>query len=171
MSEPQPIKKILAANAHHARAVARQQQFCQLIQAGTEMKDALKIVGVTYEAYRQWRKRDKKFAAEVDRIRAREASEAGEYNGTHASFAKEFFGMEYSWFQLVFLQELEALPPGNILMALWPPEHGKTTTYENYVSEMVALHPDRRQTVASENQQIARKIIGRIKNRMKTTGP
>lgn len=171
MSEPQPIKKLLAANAHHAKAVARQQQFCQLIQAGTEMKDALKIVGVTYEAYRQWRKRDKKFAAEVDRIRAREAAEAGEYNGTHASFAKEFFGMEYSWFQLVFLQELEQLPPGNILMALWPPEHGKTTTYENYVSEMIALHPDRRQTVASENQAIARKIIGRIKNRMEPNGP
>ncbi len=56
-------------------------------------------------------------------------------------------------------------------MALWPPEHGKTTTYENYVSEMVALHPNRRQTVASENQQIARKIIGRIKNRMEPGGP
>ena len=170
LNEP-TIKKALAANAHHSRAVQRQQQFLQLTQAQVPLQEALKIVGVGYEAYRQWRKRDKKFAAEVDRIRANEAQEEGEYNGTHASFAKEYFDMEYAWFQLIFLQELENLPPGNILMALWPPEHGKTTTYENYVSEMVALHPNRRQTVASENQQIARKIIGRIKNRMEPGGP
>jgi len=126
LNEP-TIKKALAANAHHSRAVQRQQQFLQLTQANVPLQEALKIVGVGYEAYRQWRKRDKKFAAEVDRIRANEAQEEGEYNGTHASFAKEYFDMEYAWFQLVFLQELENLPPGNILMALWPPEHGKTT--------------------------------------------
>jgi hypothetical protein len=164
-------RKALAANGHHQRAVQRQQHFLQLTQAGVEMKEALRIIGVTYEAYRQWRKRDKRFAAEVDLLRSGEHLSNGEYNGTHASFAKEFFDMEYSWFQLVFLQELEALPPGNILMALWPPEHGKTTTYENYVSEMIALNPNRRQTVASENHNIARKIIGRIKNRMEPNGP
>jgi hypothetical protein len=164
-------KKALPPHVNKTRAVQRQQHFLQLTQAGVDLKEALRIIGVGYEAYRQWRKRDKQFAAEVDRIRAGEQFTNGEYNGTHASFAKEFFDMEYSWFQLVFLQELEELPPGNILMALWPPEHGKTTTYENYVSEMVALNPNRRNTVASENQQIARKIIGRIKNRMEPNGP
>jgi hypothetical protein len=164
-------KKSLAANANHSRAVQRQQQFIQLTECGTSLQDSLKIIGVTYEAYRQWRKRDKKFAAEIDRVRAKEDQVPGEYNGTHASFGKEYFNMDFAWFQLVFLQELESLPPGNILMALWPPEHGKTTTFENYVCQQIALNPNRRQTVASENQSIARKIIGRIKNRMEPNGP
>jgi hypothetical protein len=149
----------------------RKDRFIELIGTGSTIDEALAEVGVGRNAYKQWRNRDRSFAARVDVARAGKNVLRGEYSGGHAEYAERYFGMQYAWFQLLFIQELENLPPGNILMALWPPEHGKTTTYENYASETLARHPDRRMTVAGGNLRIAQKILERVKRRMEPDGP
>lgn len=157
--------------SHEARR--RRNNFLDLIKEGHSIPQALAhpSVGVSNSAYKKWRERDKHFAAEVDIARAGRDSVVGAWNGTNASFFQTYFGVTLSWFQLLFIEELERTPPGNILMALWPPEHGKTTTYENYASMKLARNPEWRGTIASENLTIAQKILGRIKNRMEPEGP
>lgn len=151
----------------------RKQAFIDLVRTGSTIAEALAhpTVSVTHSAYKKWRERDPHFALNLDIARAGRDAAVGTWNGTHASFAETYFGMSYAWFQLLFVEELEKLPAGNILMALWPPEHGKTTTYENYVSEKLAVNPEWRGTVASENLTIATKIVSRVKNRLEPDGP
>lgn len=157
----------------YLEAQARKAAFIDLVREGHTIAQALShhTVGVTHSAYKKWRERDPHFAINVDIARAGRDAAVGTWNGTHASFAETYFGMTYAWFQALYIEELEKLPPGNILMALWPPEHGKTTTYENYASEKLATDPEWRGTVASENLTIATKIVSRIKNRLEPEGP
>lgn len=157
----------------HQQANRRKAAFLDLIKEGHTIPQALAHpdVGVSNSAYKKWRERDSYFAMNVDLARSGRNSIVDKWNGSHSTFATTYFGMSYAWFQLLYLEELEKLPPGNILMALWPPEHGKTTTYENYASEKLATDPEWRGTVASENLTIATKIVSRIKNRMEPEGP
>lgn len=143
------------------------------VRAGMPLYEALKEVdvGVSLSTYRTWRERWPDFAVEIDMIRAGIAGVEKKWDGTRASFALHYFGMEYAAFQLMYLDEIDRMPPGNIVMALWPPEHGKTTTFENYASQQLALHPNFRMTVASESLTIARKIVSRVRNRMEPSGP
>lgn len=156
-----------------AESRERRSHFLDLLKEGHTIAQALAhpSVGVSQSAYKKWRERDRHFAAEVDIARAGHDSVLGEWNGSTASFFETFFQVRLSWFQALFIDELERTPPGNILMALWPPEHGKTTTYENYASMKLAVQPDWRGTIASENLTIAQKILGRVKNRMEPEGP
>lgn len=158
----------------HAQAEARKKRFLELLR-----NDELSIgqalahpdIGVSYSAYKQWRQRDSHFSTTVDLIRSGQSAVVSEWNGSYASFIETYFGHTLAWFQLLFIEELEKIPPGNILMALWPPEHGKTTTYENYASMKIARDPNWRGIIASENLQIAQRIVGRIRNRLEPHGP
>ena len=154
-------------------AERRKVAFLAQLRSGDTISEALAHpnVGVGVSAYRQWRKRDRRFANNVDIIRSGDRAVTSEWTGDHASFAQVFFNMTYAWFQLEYIHALEQTPPGGILMALWPPEHGKTTTYENYASETMARNPNWRGSIASENLRIAQKILGRLKNRMEPHGP
>jgi len=161
------------AGKRHAESLKRQEKFLQALAKGLDLRAACDLVGITWETYRSWRRRDKAYAGQIDAVRAttRGIMSADDGNLTHAEFSLHYFGMSYASFHLQFLEELQAMRPGNILMCLFPPEHGKTTMFENYCGETLARDPDHRFIVISENQKIARKILGRVKNRMEPLGP
>lgn len=132
----------------------------------------LQDCGFSMSQYDGWRKVYPHFRVEVDRIRNEFVPvKMRPWDGTRQHFAAKYFGMTYTHFQAMFLDEIDTMPPGNIVMALWPPEHGKTTTYENFATQELATNPNWRGTVASENILIARKIVGRIRNRLEPAGP
>lgn len=167
------MRGTMMADVRHRESLQRKAALLDLISEGLMVQEALTDprVGVTYDTYRKWRQRDRHFAAQIDILRAGyEAVEVG-FDGSRLSFAKEYFDMTYASFQLMFLDEIDRMPPGNIVMCLWPPEHGKTTTYENYACEQLARQSNSRLTVASENLNIAKKIVGRVRNRMEPAGP
>lgn len=167
------MSKIKLADQRSDDSRRRRQALLELVQAGVSISDAIRDarVSVSMSAYSKWRQRDREFAAQVDIARAGMESVTVGWDGTRTSFAAHYFGMQYAAFQLMFLDEIDRMPPGNIVMCLWPPEHGKTTTYENYASQELAVNPNTRLTVASENLTIAKKIVGRIRNRMEPSGP
>lgn len=167
------MRGVMMADVRYKESQARKAALLDLVSEGIPVQEALRDarVGVTYDTYRKWRQRDKHFAAQVDVLRAGTEAVIPEFDGSRASFAEKYFGMRYSSFQMMFLNEIDNMPAGNIVMCLWPPEHGKTTTYENYASEQLAKAPDTRLTVASENLNIAKKIVGRVRNRMEPSGP
>ena len=133
----------------------------------------MEIVGVTRSAYEKWRQRIPTFAAKVDAIRLRFAEEGPpeEKGGSFQDFRSEYFGHLSPWFHIAAIDAYEKTPPGNITLILWPPEHGKTTLAEDYFCYKLALDPQFRITVGSEGQDMARKILGRIRSRMEPHGP
>jgi hypothetical protein len=145
--------------------------FLDKIKLGHSIQDARTALGVTVAQYEKWRQRDAAFRARIDEARTGALDTTPIYTGDHASFAHRYFGMTYAWFHLIALQELETMPLGNILMVLFPPEHGKTTLFENYASETLARTPEWRSIVVGESQPISRKIIGRIRSRLSHEGP
>lgn len=151
----------------------RRQQIFLAIRNGATVGEAIEKVGVSRRTYDGYRMRFRQWAAKIDEAKqyASELKNLDEWDGSPASFMSTFFGMPPTWFQLMILNELDNTPPGNILLVLIPPEHGKTTTFENYANMKLAKDPGFRFLVASENQGIARKINGRVMDRMHPNGP
>jgi hypothetical protein len=141
---------------------------------GKTHDEALAIVGVGYTAYRKWRHLYKDFAAQVDSINApireRRLSQ-GRWEGTFSQFRSEFFGHQSPWFHERIIQALEEGDPGSVTLITIPPEHGKTTTIEDYCNFKLGMSPTTRITVGSEKSDHSRKVLGRVKNRMETDGP
>ena len=160
-------------STQYDQALARRTRVLELVGEGMTVLQACKHpdVNVAYGTYKAWRERFPHFRAEMDRVRAGVDALAVEYTGTRAEFAVRYFGMAYASFQLMYLDEIDRMPPGNIVMALWPPEHGKTTTYENFATQQLSEQPNWRGTIASENITIAKKILGRVRNRFEPNGP
>lgn len=163
-----------ANDKRYKEALERRLSIYSLMAKGMSAQAACEEVGIAYTTYKGYRKRHRVWAAKLDVARHAHASN----NETHlewsglSAFCAKYFGLAPTWFQLMFLEELQKTPKGNILMVLWPPEHGKTTTFENWASYMLGpKDPTFRFLVASENQGIARKINGRVMNRMDPLGP
>ena len=109
IEDPQ-ARRYQAMKAYQGKSIEanrRKEHFIELIGTGSTIDEALAEVGVGRNAYKQWRSRDRSFAARVDVARAGKNVLRGEYSGGHAEFAERYFGMSYAWFQLVFIQELE----------------------------------------------------------------
>lgn len=143
----------------------------ELVADGWMIKEALAHpdVGVTESAYRRWRSDDAMFAVNMNSARnlaTRTTDEDAPWEHDHQLFATRYFAMQYADFHLEFLHAIEQMEGGDMLLCLWPPDHGKTTVFENYASEKLALDPSHRFTIASESFIIARKILKRLRDRM-----
>jgi hypothetical protein len=153
------------------RMTRRKAAMVSLIEQGLSIKDALRHedVGVTDSAYRRWRSDDHRFAINMDSARnlaTRNEESDSPWEHDHQLFAKRYFGMEYAEFQLEYLHAIQQMEGGDMLLVLWPPDHGKTTCFENYASEKLALDPTFRFCIASEGFPISKKILKRIRDRM-----
>ncbi|MEO1842304.1 MAG: hypothetical protein ABGY21_12480 [Pseudomonadota bacterium] len=163
----------MTGNASKERGESNRRLFLEAIEHHGKINDSLAIVGVTRSAYEKWRQRIPEFAAKVDAIRLKFAQEGPpeESGGTFEDFRFEHFGHSSPWFHIAAIDAYEKTPPGNITLILWPPEHGKTTLAEDYFCYKLATNPQFRITVGSEGQDMARKILGRIRSRMEPHGP
>jgi hypothetical protein len=162
--------------SHKAR-IERQGRFLEFIATGMMVKDALVEVGIPFSTYQDWRTTHKDFAAKVDAAKAR-AHRAWEgppkRTGNHATFdfAVErlyYFGNESPAYQLEVVQAMETLPPGRLLLVLLPPNHGKTTMFEDYATLALAHDPSLRIHIGSESIGLARKILRRIQSRLENS--
>ena len=150
----------------------RRLRFIECLREGQSPAQACDEVGVTRSTYLGWRHKYHEFAARCEEAKLESLTGVEKkWDGSPAGFHATYFGHKPTWFQLLFIQELERMPPGNILMVLWPPEFGKTTTFENHASMKLALQPSFRFLVASESRSIAQKMLGRVMDRMDPMGP
>ena len=164
----------MVANKHFREGVERRRKMMECLVAGQTIEEACHTVGVTRNTYRGWRARFPKWAAECTalRVKAAEGGKVGkDIEDSPATFVAKYFNMQLTWFQLLFMEELQKLPLGSMLLVLWPPGHGKTTTFENWANMKLADDPSWRFLVASENRGIAQKILGRVMDRMNPMGP
>src|SRR4029450_728508 len=131
--------------------------------------------GVRRRPYDQWRPRYPKCRAAMDaaRIKAIPAHELSRRLPDHTDTTAEFIRRRRLWFrhdtpsfQAEIYDGMRHQVPGNVLMVLLPPEHGKTTLFEDVMSLELGERPDLRFHVCSESIGLARKILGRIQWRM-----
>jgi hypothetical protein len=150
----------------------RRNRFVALTEEGKSLDEACAAVGVVRNTYARWRERFPDFAARVDVARAGHKDVTHiDYRGNFTSFRKRYLKMDTTWFQHQFVTALEECPPGEIIMVLWPPEHGKTTTIEDFVNYRLGIDPNSRITVVSERQAHAKRIVRRVRRRMEMDGP
>jgi hypothetical protein len=153
---------------------ARRARFLELLHGGYTSLQALEEVGVSQAALRKWRERDKSWAAKVDAAlndrRTFTADEDGSVLG-FADFRLRYFGHKTPPHQQLIVHAMEEAKPGDIVLILVPPEHGKTTLFEDYACWKLAISPNYRITVGTEAQGLARRILNRVKNRMELDGP
>ena len=160
-------------NASKQRGENNRKLFLEALEQHGGIEDSLKIAGVTRSAYEKWRQRIPDFRAKADAIKLRFAEEGPPDIdvGNFQDFRSNYFGHQSPWFHIRAIEAYENTPPGNITLILWPPEHGKTTLAEDYFCYKLATNPEFRITVGSEGQDMARKILGRVRSRMEPHGP
>ena len=155
----------------------RRETFLEEFRQGGDLDVACTAAGVTRAAYRKWRREYPDFAGKVDMIRAEKMGRSPteiptrQWKDGFAAFRLKYFEMESPWFHLDAIRALEEVGgPGEITMILLPPEHGKTTLLEDYISYKLATEPAFRITFGSASQNHARKVGGRVRLRMEEEG-
>lgn len=157
-------------------AQKRRDIFLQAIMDGSTVPRACTIAGVSDSAYRQWRGRYKDFAATVDAERAAARNRLDmpvqRTNTTlgFAQFREKYFDHFSPPFQLEVIDEMEHMAPGQILLVLFAPLHGKTTLYEDFTNFKFAYDKTWMTTVGMNKVDHAKKVLGRVMGRMDPDG-
>lgn len=164
------------AYTNRTQSLKNKQAVIDMIATGNPatIDAVLAKVGIPRKTYEYWRYSDKHFVAKVEAAKCeREIAYGGQVRRKTGSktfdFAmerKHFFGHESPWFQLEVVRAMEFLPPGNTLMVLLPPEHGKTTLYEDWLTLRLAHNPSLRNHVGSESISLSKKILARVQDRL-----
>lgn len=155
------------------RSAARRNEFVRLIEEGFTIVEACSRVGVTRNAYSQWRKRYPEFLAQINHAREnlkanyedwQKATEGADWS--FIAWRKKFLETDTTWFQAAIVDALENAPAGEITLVLFPPEHGKTTVIEDWITYKFCMDKSVRITYGSETQTHSRKALLRIRNRL-----
>jgi hypothetical protein len=168
------------------QAEERKQAYLDAVRAdpGARQADLLAKVGITRNTLQRYRREDRDFATKVTTMRAKAGALsqytidhfnmpiAEDFEGSFVEKRKHFFGFDTPWFQLRTVEAYANAGPGDIVLVLMPPEHGKTSLSEDDLTLEIGENPQTsRITCISEGQQMARKISSRIQRRLSDNGP
>ena len=165
------------ANRERAKQMeARQEEFLNLLTLGEDtISNICKKMGISRHTYERWRRDDADFRRRADAIKMGllDRKESGEspqsFDGTFTHFRKEFFGWDTYYHQREIIRAIEGAQPGEIVMVLCPPEHGKTTVLEDYINFKLGVNPDFRITYVHESNDFAKRVLRRVSQRMRDT--
>lgn len=166
-------------NKQHRSAVAVWTDFADLV-VGQDytVVAALQAVGRQESAYIRWRQRNPEWRARFDAAREErrkhlDGDKVVEIVGqlTFAEFRTHFLKHPSPWFQLLVIDKYETLPLAHIALFLFPPNHGKTTLWEDYVTWKHCYWPEWRAGSGCETLPQANKILERVMARLEPTGP
>lgn len=175
------------ANPHRrdtrpAEAVRKQLE--DLIRQGSNIADALKIVGRSRSWYEEQRRKDREWAEFVDKIREAASNpdhrqqDAGEFE----EFAAKYLGRKMWPHQLNMIDLLEGREPRYLhpsmryepgsakhrrILINVPPNHAKSMTVTiEYATYALVKDPDASILIISKTQEMAKKMLYAIKQRL-----
>jgi hypothetical protein len=149
----------------------RRERFIAARSAGKDITDSAMAAGIKPSTYALWRHRFPEFAARAD-VAYRTSKRAPKlYDGTFISFRQCYLGMETTWFQQLIVEAIESARPGEVVLALMPPAHGKTTLLEDWCTYKLVSDPSFRITVGSETVDHGVKVVSRVRDRFEPDGP
>jgi hypothetical protein len=163
------------ADGRRFESLRKKTAMVELLRQGYTIDEACVELDMSKKSYDFWRYKDKTFVGAADRARAEAMVRVGmeppmQFRGDKVfNFATErefWFGHTSPWFQLEVIDAFERLNPGDILLVLLPPGHGKTTLYEDYVTLRLGHFPSLRNHIGSETQSLSKKILKRVRDRL-----
>lgn len=164
----------------------RQRRVVEAIAEGKTIREAMALVNRAEPTYYVWRNRDTAFATAVDRARAamEEYRETGDFKRREMppfeEFRREYLNRETFPHMRQWCGLLERSDPGELhpsqtwvkgsprrILVNTPPNHAKTQTISvDWVVYQIAQDPDFRCIIVSETQDMAKKILVAIKDRL-----
>ena len=158
------------------------------LRNGIPVAKAISDLGITKQAVQYYRESDKDFRAEYNRLRLMETagSEAGKKEvPDFPEFCEEYldtklFPHQLQWYDLLEGRDPRDLHPNQIyragdpgmLIVNTPPEHAKSTTITvNYTTWRVCQDPNIRVIVVSQTQEMAKRFLRAIKDRLAGANP
>lgn len=141
-------------------------------------------VGVKPSTYWNWRRRAPEFAAKMDAIRQARIIEASAATGgedpedpayekvmSFEDFRFVWLNTHTPWFQRLMIEQYETMAKGHTVLILVPPEHGKTTLFEDYATWRACYWPNWKNLVITKSLPLGRKMCSRVRNRLEPDGP
>jgi hypothetical protein len=162
----------MTANKRAAEAAASRVHLVELVSNGSTVKDALDVIGVTMRTYEDWRAQHPDFKSRMDVIRGARQEFDPDKHRDFVAWRKKYLNSDTTWFQQALADALQDdSEPGSITLVLFPPEHGKTTLLEDFITYKFCLHKDFRVTYGSEAQAHSRKALRRVRDRLEVDSP
>lgn len=157
----------------------RKKDFLKRLEAdpGRTYKDIAADMGLAEITPRKWGYEDKQFQAAAQAIRRRAGIKVVKGNNhkeppkTFVERRELYFGFDTPWFQQKTVDAYERAGPGDIVLCLQPPEHGKTSLTEDHLTDHIGQDHNTLITVVSEGINMARKISNRVRRRLEANGP
>ena len=107
-----------------------------------------------------------KAGADAEKTKAKGAPDA---ESDFVTFRLDYFQRDTAPHHLLMTEQLERAKPGEIVLVLGFPGMGKSSVIVDYINFRVALNPNIRIATISEGQDLARKLLGQIADRMTDT--
>lgn len=153
-------------------------EFLKHIAAGESLDSALARINRTMSTYERWRRDDPVFCGKVDTVRLGRVQERQEI--PFGQFSERFLGTKVWPHMQNVVDVLDGVAPSwaptgvvwepgekDLAIVNMPPEHGKSITLTiNYVTFRIAMNPNIRVIVVSKTQQMARKFLYAVKQRL-----
>lgn len=170
------VKGGMVASARRANeASERRYRMLELLRDGVTVKDAIAEIGVTDRTWRNWRRDHKEFRAATDAVRGMldPDRDTDALKLSFTAWRKKYLDSDTTWFQAQLAEAIddESIGGGTITLCLFPPEHGKTTLVEDYITWKFCVNKGYRVTYGSESQAHSRKALRRVRNRLEIDGP
>lgn len=164
-----------AAHRRSNEASERRYKVLEMLRDGWQVKDALAEIGVTDRTWRNWRNDHPEFKAATDAVRGMHDPDRDDDANrlTFSAWRLKYLKAESTWFQAQLADAIDddTVGGGTITLCLFPPEHGKTTTVEDYITWKFCMDKSYRVTYGSESQAHSRKALRRVRNRLEIDGP
>ena len=165
------VSRAQATRRSAQEAARRREEFIRHIAAGRTTSEAAEKVGVSVSRYGAWRAENPEFAARVNVARDQARANVKDFDGTFIAFRRMYLGMQTTWFQAKIIEAIERSQPGEVVLILIPPGHGKTTLLEDWCTYKLCMDSSFRITVASETVDHGMKIVDRVRMRLEADGP
>lgn len=91
---------------------------------------------------------------------------AVEWDHTFAGFRSTFLGRHSPWFHVELCDKIDAIEGGDIMLVIWPPEHGKTSLFEDRCTHDLCVNPDIRITVGKAKIDFAKQMLNAVRARL-----
>lgn len=157
-------------HAQSAKKKSDQDRIYALVADGMAIGDALAAVGRDRRTYENWRYEDKAWARKITEARALRGDHQGAQGLDFIRFRKLYFEHDTPPHHLRMIEVVERQQPGSMTLILGFPQMAKTATFVDRVNYLLGpADPNHRVAIISEGQDLARKILGQIKDRMTET--
>jgi hypothetical protein len=172
-------KEVARFDANTAKGVEKRAALIEMIENGATVTRARNHLRIQPGTYGQWRKRFPEWALKVEVAKHKRKLLAGldttpeARAATHPDFTefrRHYFGYETYEHHRRIIEAIETTPAGGFTMILVPPEAGKTTLLEDWITYRTCLDPNYRLLLCTEagtgESSQAKKMLGAIKERL-----